>query len=332
MSRQFQIPFGAALAIAAIAVLSASSTRGQLFVHAAPPCPASDPASSAIAIDYAGLETRLTVSPAFVLPGDTLELKVAAPSGAGVAQVRASAGVLAQIDPTRWRWQAPRQPGSYDLEVVPGCGSDSMTVRAFVMVPDSAVHRGYLNGFHIGLYPNPPARREATYRPPAGFVEVTPQNEDVFLTPHFRLRQFLTKQPGGFPKYVVIDPRLLLKLEHLEELVQADGYGRLGPNVMSGYRTPVYNRSLGNVPFSRHLYGAAADIFIDEHPRDGVMDDLNKDGRIDIRDAAVLYDLIDRHRDDPVFRAFVGGLAMYPATAAHGPFVHIDVRGYRARW
>ena len=27
-----------------------------------------------------------------------------------------------------------------------------------------------------------------------------------------------------------------------------------------------------------------------------------------------------------------GGVAVYEANAAHGPFVHIDSRGYRARW
>jgi hypothetical protein len=28
----------------------------------------------------------------------------------------------------------------------------------------------------------------------------------------------------------------------------------------------------------------------------------------------------------------VGGCGVYIATSAHGPFVHIDARGYRARW
>jgi hypothetical protein len=28
----------------------------------------------------------------------------------------------------------------------------------------------------------------------------------------------------------------------------------------------------------------------------------------------------------------VGGAGVYPATSAHGPFIHIDTRGYRARW
>ena len=27
-----------------------------------------------------------------------------------------------------------------------------------------------------------------------------------------------------------------------------------------------------------------------------------------------------------------GGLSAYPANSAHGPFVHIDARGARARW
>jgi Peptidase M15 len=295
-------------------------------------CPLPGTAPEAIAVGYRGVVTRLSVSSAFVLPGDTLDLKVGVPSGAGPVAVRASAGVLNKIDASTWRWQAPRTPGSYALQVIPMCGSDSVTVRAFVMVPATAVHGGYLHGFRIGNYPRAPSRRQAVYRPPVGFVEVTPQNQDLFLTPHFQLRQFLTKQPGGFPKYVALDPRLLLKLEYIVGLAQAQGYGTIGFHVMSGYRTPAYNRALGNVPNSRHLYGAAADIFIDEHPKDGVMDDLNKDGRIDILDAAVLYRLIDRHKTDLAYRAMVGGLAMYPSTSAHGPFVHVDVRGYPARW
>ena len=28
----------------------------------------------------------------------------------------------------------------------------------------------------------------------------------------------------------------------------------------------------------------------------------------------------------------VGGLGAYGSTAAHGPFVHVDTRGHRARW
>jgi len=63
-----------------------------------------------------------------------------------------------------------------------------------------------------------------------------------------------------------------------------------------------------------------------------MMDDLNKDGKIDYRDAVVLYDIIDDMYGKPLYRNFVGGLARYKKTAAHGPFVHVDVRGFHARW
>jgi uncharacterized protein YcbK (DUF882 family) len=60
------------------------------------------------------------------------------------------------------------------------------------------------------------------------------------------------------------------------------------------------------------------------------MDDLDGDGRIDLRDARLLAEAADaverRHPE------LAGGIGVYPATDAHGPFVHIDVRGRRARW
>ena len=101
---------------------------------------------------------------------------------------------------------------------------------------------------------------------------------------------------------------------------------------MSGYRTPYYNKAIGNVKYSRHIYGGAADIFIDENPKDNMMDDLNRDAKIDYKDAAVLYEIIDKLYGKPFYQGLVGGLARYEKTDCHGPFVHIDVRGRRARW
>jgi hypothetical protein len=31
-------------------------------------------------------------------------------------------------------------------------------------------------------------------------------------------------------------------------------------------------------------------------------------------------------------QGLIGGLGKYPSTASHGPFVHVDVRGRKARW
>jgi len=170
------------------------------------------------------------------------------------------------------------------------------------------------------------------YRVPDGFIEITEQNKDTLISPHFYLSQFLCKQEGDYPKYLVLRKRLLLKLELLLEKTNDAGYKCETFSIMSGYRTPYYNKAIGNVKYSRHIYGGAADIFIDCNPADGIMDDLNGDGKINIKDAGVLYDIIDKMYGISSYIPFIGGLGRYKRTSAHGPFVHIDVRGFFARW
>jgi len=104
-------------------------------------------------------------------------------------------------------------------------------------------------------------------------------------------------------------------------------------HVMSGFRTPQYNvrggDPRGRATLSRHMYGDASDIFID-NDGNGWMDDLNHDGKLNIKDAEVILAAVDRvELEHP---GLVGGAGVYPAEGGHGPFIHIDVRGYRARW
>jgi hypothetical protein len=197
-----------------------------------------------------------------------------------------------------------------------------------VLVPATRVRDGRLNGYRIGRYPAA-GRRGDLYAPPRGFIEVRSGDRDTKVSPHFELGQFLSKQESDFPKYLVLDPLLLLKLERLVERLRRAGIDVDTLHVMSGYRTPFYNAAIGNVAFSRHLWGNAADVFVDED-RNGTMDDLTGDGRIDRADAERLKALaLDVERASP---DLVGGVASYPGTAAHGPFVHVDVRGRAARW
>ena len=101
---------------------------------------------------------------------------------------------------------------------------------------------------------------------------------------------------------------------------------------MSGFRTPLYNGSIGNQSvYSRHLWGGAADIFLDKDG-DGVMDDLNRDGHSDFADARIPFDLSERVDlgESPGIRP--GGMGTYRRNAVHGPFVHVDARGRSARW
>lgn len=172
------------------------------------------------------------------------------------------------------------------------------------------------------------------YAPPAGYIAVTPENENTQVSERFRLADFLTHdQQAVWPKVLVLQPRILDKLE----LIGAELERRGLPSelhVMSGFRTPQYNeqgvgKKGGRAENSRHQYGDAADIFVDADGNQR-MDDLNHDGKVDKRDAKVLFSVAEnveaRHPE------LVGGLSAYSATDAHGPFVHVDARGTRARW
>ena len=305
---------------------------GTLTVVAAPrPAEPRATAASGFAVRYRNVISPDRVRTLTVLPGETVSLEVVASTPGSGYVARPAAGLLVPLAAGRWVWTAPPAPGLYPIQVVAPDGSDSVTVQAFVVVSYDRFQGELLNGYRIGRYPDKPLRGLASYSLPTGFVEVTPENEDILVSPHFRLKQFLCKQPGGSRKYIVLNERLLVALEYVLARVHEAGYRATTFHVMSGYRTPAYNRSLGNVRYSQHQLGAAADIFIDENA-DGVMDDLNGDGRSDVRDAEVLYRLIDGAAARPEAQGLIGGLGKYPSTAAHGPFVHVDVRDRKARW
>ena len=194
---------------------------------------------------------------------------------------------------------------------------------------------GKIGSYRMGFWPaEKSATRSPAYANPAGFIEVTRENQDTYVSEHFRLRDFLTKdQQNVWPKYLVLREELIDKLELVITDLSKRGVTVKHMTVMSGFRTPQYNQkgvgSGGRASSSRHQYGDAADVFVD-NDRNGRMDDLNRDGRVDHRDAQVILDAADRvERAHPVL---LGGGGLYRATAAHGPFAHIDVRGNRARW
>lgn len=269
----------------------------------------------------------------FVLPGDELFVEISEAQKKAAYTIHSAFGPERLLSPRRWYWVAPSASGLYPVKIVNSRTHGAITLNVFVMLPREQVQDGYLNGYRIGSYPTETLRQLPMYIPPRGLIEVTPENENTLVSPHFRLRQFLCKQDGGYPKYMILDAHLLTTLEQVLELANAGGYRARTFSVMSGYRTPYYNRAIGNrTTYSRHLWGDAADIFIDEDPRDGKMDDLNQDGVIDAHDAEVIYQLIENASEPRLQKAFLGGLARYRETSSHGPFVHVDTRGVYARW
>ncbi len=223
-----------------------------------------------------------------------------------------------------------RTPGVYVLRD----SAESSLFTFITLRPFSDKVKGRVGGYRMGYWPFERRRvRSEAYAGLDGFIEVTPENQDTKVSEHFRLRDFLTKdQRNVWPKYLVLDTKLVDKLELVIDDLLSRGYDVRYLSVMSGFRTPQYNVKgvgKGRADASRHQYGDAADVLVDNN-RDGRMDDLNRDGRVDTRDARILLQAVDRV--EAAYPGLVGGAGVYSATRAHGPFTHIDARGTRARW
>lgn len=264
----------------------------------------------------------------FAMPGETVDIETLFSRPGEAYSLIATAGTATEVEEGRWQWTAPAKPGAYVLHLEGPF--ETMTLNAFVKTPFDNTHP-VLKGYKVGAYEPKPLRGDPRFVPPSGLVEVNAETAGVRVSPHFTLGAFTCHQPGN-PKYVMLDERLLLKLEMLLEELNDRGIDAQTFTVMSGYRTPWYNRSIGNTTrYSQHLFGRAADVFVDDD-HDGRMDDLNHDGRIDIGDARFLFDTIDGMKSESWYQPFLGGLGLYGPKSNHGPFVHVDARGYVARW
>ena len=249
----------------------------------------------------------------------------------GPVELNASGGRLEATGNWTWEWQAPETPGLQTLRLKRE-GQRGIQLNVFVLTPASRIENGYLDGYRMGRYPSRPLRGDPIYRKPSGFIRVDADMVDLPLSPHFTLGQFLCKQqPDHWPKYLLVRTDLLIKLEKILAEVNARGVRTDTFTVMSGYRTPWYNEAIGNGRYSRHVWGGAADIFIDT-TGDGRMDDLTGDDRSDIRDAKWLRAIVNEMFHQPPHRRLVGGLGLYGPRPHRGPFVHVDVRGHEAHW
>lgn len=94
----------------------------------------------------------------------------------------------------------------------------------------------------------------------------------------------------------------LALVDALQELRHISGSRIL---VLSGYRCGHHNREVGGVDHSRHLTGQAADIVIAE---------------MTVLEMASIAPRVKKFRE--------GGMGIYPSRG----FIHVDVRGWRARW
>jgi uncharacterized protein YcbK (DUF882 family) len=114
---------------------------------------------------------------------------------------------------------------------------------------------------------------------------------NIKISPNFSLHEFQCKDGSQLVK---IDERLLVLLQHLRDKVQKP------ISIVSGYRTPEYNKKIGGAPKSQHMAGTAADIKIDG---------------LTPKEVAKLAEEIG-----------------FDGIGAYKTFTHVDVRGFKARW
>ncbi len=252
--------------------------------------------------------------------------------------------------------KAPKEPGLYILGLEcrqrgyrPAAASDSrveeweeqtrQNLLVIVLYPFSRINDGFIDQFPMGFYPNPeeapirsiPKTALPHYLPPKGFIEVTPENQGVLVSKTLRLQDFSCHYKTPFPHYMALSSALLLKLELLTLKLQQLGFPEARLTILSGFRTPWYNQTVSGALWSRHIYGDAADITLKGWLQEGIKEDMNQDGRIDREDLLVLAGLIEEIEAET---GLVGGLGIYDLSqnGKYCPFIHVDTRGFKARW
>jgi len=145
------------------------------------------------------------------------------------------------------------------------------------------------------------------------------KRDDFFkkIVGNFRIKDFVC-QDGAYREclskhnkefYWLIDEKLLQAVNNLQTSLKNKGYDHEAFYIKSGHRHPKRNVEVKGASSSRHIKGQAVDIYIK---------DINKDGKYTSEDKKIILQILE---DEVIGNK--GGI---------GRYVHMDVRGKRARW
>ena len=157
---------------------------------------------------------------------------------------------------------------------------------------------------------------------PMKFYKVTKKDTYKKLIGNLRIKDFVvkdkqlskTKYRSDKPIYWGMNPTVLFKLMELKEIMESRNLDFNAIQINSGHRTPHINEKVGGASKSRHIVGEAIDLKIG---------DVDKDGFITVEDKNKILKICDLE-----LIGNKGGVGKYPGTRV----IHIDTRGYRARW
>ncbi|MCD4706823.1 MAG: hypothetical protein K8S62_03705 [Candidatus Sabulitectum sp.] len=286
---------------------------------------------------FGGAEDPVPANPAFAISVNNVQLQphmMAFTASPGEQVTLSCADSLSWSIPTlalsgtgtEFRFTLPRSHGTYTVTA-----SDTASVQEWIMIIplDKAQFRtASINSFPVGFYGDGNSR---DHLPGRGFIELWPDVFNARISTHLSFSDFLGHTEGGWPQYMVLDLRLVHKLECVLEEIALSYPEARGIHCISGFRTPVYNAAIGNdTGFSLHLYGAASDFWIEGWPANNLIDDLDRNKRIDVFDGEFI--VAAARRLEAAGEVAVGGASAYRWITSHGPFVHLDTRGSAAVW
>ncbi len=264
--------------------------------------------------------------------------------------LKASKGKVESSLPGKAVWRAPEQPGLQTLdftleERVASSGDKTETrvargqVRVQTLYPFNAAESQEVEGYKVGQYPNEKSSEAkaaiqsnaASYTPPQWLTRVTPETENLHVSPNFKLSELALRSEQGKEHFIALDARLLSFLEDLRAAAQSKYGEKARIGVLRGYMSPAERERLAGqgvqyVLFSRYQYGNCAAIYLDLN-NSGKMSDLNRDGRVDVDDARALEELVRSVRAKRKETGWVGTFeAPIEPNWPQTPFTAFDVR------
>lgn len=108
----------------------------------------------------------------------------------------------------------PRSHGTYTVIT-----SDSTTLQEWIMIvplDQSQFRTASINSFPVGFYGDGNSRDNL---PDNGFIELSSNVFNARISTHLSFSDFLGHTEGGWPQYMVLDLRLVYKLENVLEEV-----------------------------------------------------------------------------------------------------------------
>jgi len=261
------------------------------------------------------------------------------------------------------RFRCPKEPGTYKVSAILQDQLDhsmqkpdektlaehnvlgSFVFHFLVMYPFDRDGSGIIEGYPIGIYPNEDgddvkssiSSHKEAYKPPEYFIKITPENATVQIFEHFRLGDFSPPNEKGKNHFIALDPRLVTRLENIISGLKEKNLNVTGLKILRAYLSPyeverLSRKDIKIAKFSRTIYGDSVIFIVDEN-NDGIMDDLNNDGKLDNKDLNLIEEIVQNLESQS--RLYGGiGLYYYFKDLIHKdtPCIQIDTRGHHSRW